>query len=115
MDLFHEGQIERDPTYKAVIKGKTPAPKKNKWLNVDEAKRLVNSLNFSQEINMDWFVVIALKTGLRFSELLALTPNDFDFRSNTLNVNKTWSYKTSNGCFDLTKFQSTHSCRVRPD
>ena len=107
LDLFHEGQIDRDPTYKAVIKGKTPAPKKKKWLNVDEAKRLVSSLDFSQEINMDWFVVIALKTGLRFSELLALTPNDFDFRSNTLNVNKTWSYKTSNGCFDLTKNKSS--------
>ena len=64
---------------------------------MDETKRLVSSLNFSQEINMDWFVVIALKTGLRFSELLALTPNDFDFSYQTVSVNKTWNYKGEGG------------------
>ena len=107
LDLFHEGQIERDPTYKAVVKGKAPSEKKRKWLNVDECKRLISVLDFSQEINMDWFIVIALKTGLRFSELLALTPNDFDFTTNTLTVNKTWSYKNSGGGFDLTKNKSS--------
>lgn len=107
LDLFHEGQIERDPTYKAVVKGKAPSEKKRKWLNVDECKRLISALDFSQEINMDWFIVIALKTGLRFSELLALTPNDFDFTTNTLTVNKTWSYKNSGGGFDLTKNKSS--------
>lgn len=107
LDLFHEGQIERDPTYKAVVKGKTPAIKKRKWLNMDECKRLISTLDFSQEINLDWFVVIALKTGLRYSELLALTPSDFDFSTNTLSVSKTWSYKNSNAGFDLTKNKSS--------
>ena len=107
LDLFHEGQIERDPTYRAVVKGKAPGQKKRKWLNVDECKRLVAALNYSQEINADWFVILALKTGLRYSELLAVTPNDFNFTTNTLTINKTWSYKDSNGGFQLTKNQSS--------
>ena len=33
MDAVDEGLIERDPTRKAIIKGKTPRPKKIKYLN----------------------------------------------------------------------------------
>lgn len=37
------------------------------------------------------------KTGLRFSEALAVTPSDFDFNRQTLSVNKTWDYKNGGG------------------
>ena len=37
------------------------------------------------------------KTGLRFSEALGLTPDDFDFVHQTLSVNKTWNYKNGGG------------------
>lgn len=31
-DMYHEGLIKRDPTYKAIIKGIPPRPKKKKFL-----------------------------------------------------------------------------------
>jgi len=40
---------------------------------------------------------LAAKTGMRFSEALALTPNDFDFSRQILSINKTWDYKGSGG------------------
>lgn len=37
------------------------------------------------------------KTGLRFSEALAVTPRDFDFTHQKLEVSKTWDYKMKGG------------------
>ena len=37
------------------------------------------------------------KTGMRFSEALAITPGDFDFARQTLSINKTWDYKGDGG------------------
>lgn len=36
-DAHYEGYMRKDPTYRLVIKGKKPAPKKKKYLEVDEA------------------------------------------------------------------------------
>lgn len=49
------------------------------------------------EPNWDWLILIVAKTGLRFSEALGLTPEDFDFAHQTLSVNKTWDYKNGGG------------------
>lgn len=106
-DLFHDGMIERDPTYRAIIKGKPAKPKKMKFFQADELKKLVRSLDLGTEINMDWFTLVVAKTGLRFSEALALTPNDFDFKNNTLSINKTWEYKMTTGGFAPTKNESS--------
>lgn len=43
---------------------------------------------------------------MRFSEALALTPNDFDFAQQSISVNKTWDYK-GNGGFLPTKNKSS--------
>lgn len=37
------------------------------------------------------------KTGMRFSEALAITPADFDFARQTLSVSKNWDYKGDGG------------------
>lgn len=79
LDAVDEGLIERDPTRKAIIKGKTPAAKKIKYLNQFELHTLLTSLDLKSEVNWDWFILLVAKTGMRFSEALALTPRDFDF------------------------------------
>lgn len=97
MDALDEGYIDRDPTKKAVIKGKQPREKKQKYLNRFELQRLINSLDLTEKINWDWFIFLAAKTGIRFSEGLAITPLDFDFQRQTLDINKTWDYKHEGG------------------
>lgn len=97
LDAVDEGLIERDPTRKAIIKGKAPAPKKIKYLNQYELHTLLSGLNLKDTVNWDYFILLVAKTGMRFSEALALTPDDFDFAHQTLSISKTWDYKGSGG------------------
>lgn len=97
LDAVDEGLIERDPTRKVIIKGKTPAEKKIKYLNQFELHTLLLNLNLDSEINWDWFILLVAKTGMRFSEALALTPKDFDFSHQSLSISKTWDYKGKGG------------------
>ena len=106
LDAVDEGFIDRDPTRKAIIKGKAPREKKIKYLNQFELHTLLVHLHLTPEINWDWFIFIIAKTGMRFSEALALTPKDFDFPHQSLIVNKTWDYK-GNGGFLPTKNKSS--------
>ena len=106
LDAVDEGLIERDPTRKAIIKGKTPSIKKDKYLNQFELHNLLANLDLQGEINWDYFISLVAKTGMRFSEALALTPKDFDFSHQTLYVNKTWDYKDNSG-FQPTKNKSS--------
>ena len=97
LDAVDEGLLDRDPTRKAIIKGKSPAVKKIKYINQFELHTLLNNLNLKSEISWDWFILIVAKTGLRFSEALALTPKDFDFGRQSISVSKTWDYKGDGG------------------
>ena len=97
LDAVDEGLIEQDPTRKAIIKGKMPKPKKIKYLNQFELHTLISHLNIKEAPNWDWFILLVAKTGMRFSEALAVTPADFDFARQTLSVSKTWDYKGEGG------------------
>ncbi|MDU1974281.1 MAG: tyrosine-type recombinase/integrase, partial [Veillonella sp.] len=97
LDAVDEGFIDRDPTRKAIIKGCVPRIKKIKYLNQFELHTLLVNLKLTSEINWDWLILIIAKTGMRFSEALALTPKDFDFPHQSLIVDKTWDYKGDGG------------------
>ena len=106
LDAVDEGLIQRDPTRKAIIKGKNPREKKPKCITQYELHKLIDDLNLSETINMDWLILLIAKTGMRFSEALALTPKDFDLNHQALSITKTWDYK-GNGGFLPTKNQSS--------
>ena len=106
LDAVDEGLIDRDPTRKAIIKGKSPGAKKLKYLNQFELHTLLGSLDLKGDINWDWFILLVAKTGVRFSEALAITPNDFDFAHQSLSISKTWDYKDGGG-FQPTKNKSS--------
>ncbi|MBT1160706.1 MULTISPECIES: site-specific integrase [Bifidobacterium] len=97
LDAVDEGFIQRDPTRKVIIKGKQPRQKKQKYLNQFELHAILADLTLGAEPSWDWLILLIAKTGLRFSEALGLTPNDFDFVHQTLSVNKTWDYKNGGG------------------
>lgn len=107
LDAVDEGIIDKNPTRKIIIKGKLPREKKLKFLNQFEVQSLLKELNLQNELNWDWFILLVVKTGLRFSEALALTPNDFDFSKQQLIIEKTWNYKSTKGGFQPTKNESS--------
>ena len=97
LDAVDEGLLSRDPTRKAIIKGKTPKTKKIKYLNQFELHTLIADLDIKDTPNWDWFILLVAKTGMRFSEALAITPEDFDLARQTLSISKTWDYKGDGG------------------
>ena len=97
LDAVDEGLIDRDPTRKAIIKGKNPAAKKIKYINQFELHSLLADLDLGTEVNWAWFILLVAKTGIRFSEGLAITPKDFDFSRQMISINKTWDYKGDGG------------------
>ena len=97
LDAVDEGLIDRDPTRKAIIKGKPPRVKKIKYLNQFQLQTLISSLDLKDQVNWDYFIFLTAKTGMRFSEALALTPADFDFNHQAVSISKTWDYKGDGG------------------
>lgn len=106
LDAVDEGLIQSDPTRKAIIKGKPSRKKKPKYLNQYELHKLLDDLDLQSEVNLDWLILLIAKTGMRFSEALGLTPQDFDLSRQIVSVSKTWDYKTHSG-FQPTKNQSS--------
>ncbi len=97
LDAVDEGLIPRDPTRKAIIKGKPPRDKKPKYLSQFELHTLLANLDLKSDVNWDWLILLVAKTGMRFSEALAITPKDFDFSHQALSIGKTWDYKGKGG------------------
>ena len=106
LDAVDDGLIARDPTRKVIIKGKSPNEKKKKYLSRYELQKLLADLDLTSGLNMDWLILLIAKTGMRFSEAIAVTPADFDFTHQILSVNKTWDYKGEGG-FQPTKNKSS--------
>lgn len=112
LDAVDEGLISKDPTRKAIIKGKTPRQKKIKYLNQFELHKLLAGLNLTRDISWDWFILLVAKTGIRFSEALAITPKDFDFSHQILSISKTWNYKGDGGFLPTKNTSSVRKVQI---
>lgn len=112
LDAVDEGLIERNPTRKAIIKGIAPKAKKPKYLNQFELHKLLAALELEAKPNWDWMILLIAKTGMRFSEALAITPNDFDFVHQTLSISKTWNYKEGDGFLPTKNRSSTRKVQI---
>lgn len=96
-DIVYDGLLKKDPTYKVKIpQGKAHKVTRAKYLEADEIERLSKVLKNDDSTFGD-LCLIDLKTGLRYAELLGITPNDLDFKNHILSVNKTWNYKNYGG------------------
>ena len=112
LDAVDEGLIDRDPTRKAIIKGKAPRAKKIKFLNQFQLQTLLSNLELREKVNWDYFILLVAKTGMRFSEALALTPEDFDFRQQSVSISKTWDYKGEGGFMPTKNYSSVRKVQI---
>ncbi len=102
-DALDDGLIAKDPTRRVIIKGINPSQKRPKFLNLYELQLLLRTFKLDSSLNWDWFFLLIAKTGLRFAEALALTPQDFNYEKQEIIVNKSWNYKEKIGHFQPTK------------
>lgn len=73
---------------------KLEEPAKKQTLTIEELQMLANSCG-----EFKLFILVAGLLGLRWAELLALNPDDFDFKNKTIQINK--SLSEINGRFEL--------------
>ncbi|MDP5276561.1 tyrosine-type recombinase/integrase [Chengkuizengella axinellae] len=92
-DAIDEGIIHTDFTRRVVFSGSVQTKKADeKHLSYFDSKRLLNELQNNLDSLTHYLILLALTSGLRFSELLGLTRKDFDFEKNEISINKTWGH-----------------------
>lgn len=97
-EAVDEGIIHSDFTRRATLGGNDSKKNINKHINYQESKRLSKTLydTLQEEHRAVYYIILlALKSGMRFAEIIALQRRDFDFKNNTINICKTWGYTSS--------------------
>lgn len=105
LDAVDDGLLKTNPCRRVAFKNTGTSntyKKKEKFLSFEEYKALLNDLELGPEVSFDWLIYFIAKTGVRFSEAIAVTPNDFDFKKGIVHIDKTWDYKLNTG-FSKTK------------
>lgn len=107
-DAFHDQLINIDITYRVRPTSQVKAKPRNKFLERSDADKLCEALENDNSVLGD-LCILLLKTGLRYSEALGLTPQDIDFDARQISVNKTFNYKRTvgEGTFMPTKNRSS--------
>lgn len=95
IDAFHNGDISINPAYKPTIRGGAGVKSSDKFLHEEEVKAVMNEL--LSGIRLDYMsrymLILQFATGMRISEVMAITFKDLDFLNNTVMIDKSWDYK----------------------
>ncbi|WCR29744.1 tyrosine-type recombinase/integrase [Paenibacillus thiaminolyticus] len=92
-DAVDEGLIRTDFTRGAVLTGGVPSKKpEEKHLSYFDSRRLLKELYSNLTSLTHYLILLGLTSGLRYAELVGLTKDDFNFKTNELRINKTWGY-----------------------
>lgn len=94
-EAVDEGLIRSDFTRGAVLTGEAEKRPEDKHLDFKESELLLKELYrlIDQSDNlMNYLLLLGLTSGMRFAEIVGLTRKDFDFKTNKININKTWGY-----------------------
>lgn len=105
---IHPYHLRKDNPAAGVIRKKDKREKKIKAFTKEEATRLVESI---RNPSIRLCVLIALNTGMRFSEIGGLTWKDIDFFNRTITVNKQWG-KRQDGSVGFKVPKSKNSYRT---
>src|SRR5699024_9847685 len=104
-EAVDEGIVPIDFTRNVTLTGTTTRKALEKTLNFDETEKLIDYLKMKTEQNIQLskftkdpvdtrhlLIHIGITTGMRFAELIALTPDSFNFNNNTVKIRYTWGY-----------------------
>lgn len=112
--LIDEGALQSDFTKNVVIKGKNIGKQTNeKFINLSQFKKLVEY--FKNHLNPFYssstVLYIASITGMRLSEVLALTWEDIDFEKLVIHTHRTWDYRNKKENQDFLPMKTDSSNR----
>ena len=103
-----DGYLIKDFTQNITLTSDPSRTVKVEYLNVKEIKALVNEIKVhdnGRRYTSKYMISLAIYTGMRLSEIQALTWNDIDFIHQTISVNKSWD--ANRKTFKPTKTESS--------
>lgn len=103
-DALDEGLIKRDFTARTKITGRPEKARDMKYLDAGDAAKLMQALqsDISLAHITKLMALIALQTGARFSEIVAMTWDNFSYQFKTIRITHAWD-TISNQDFKETK------------
>lgn len=106
-----DGVITRDFTRRTEISGGDSKPSSLKYLEASDFKKLLEfcSAHASMSKMYNYIILTGALTGARFSEVVALTWDDVDFRQQTIFIHHGWDYRNHTG---LTRTKNSASVRT---
>lgn len=104
----YDGIVAKDFTFNVKKTANKAHVRKVEYLSNDEIKRLKSVLiqNRQSIYPSSYMILTALYTGMRKSEVQALTWKDIDYLHQTISINKSWDEHTKN--FKPTKTESSN-------
>lgn len=104
-------QLNDVRVYKLKIE-KENAPKERASWDEEDAAKFLSAI---PDKSFDWYLFrLYLSTAPRIGEFQALTPNDFDFKKQTVTISKQWEIEGSKGPIVTTRLKSRNSYRTIP-
>ncbi|HDZ6968087.1 TPA: phage integrase SAM-like domain-containing protein, partial [Listeria monocytogenes] len=95
----HLGYMKKNPAIGAHISGHDVAKTKAQFMETDKVHLLLEELANFHSISRA-VIFLAVQTGMRFEEIIALTKKDINFAKRSITVNKAWDYKYTNTFID---------------
>lgn len=114
-DAIEDGYVFTDFTRKVELNAtKTAKKPSEKHLNYMDSLRLYRELFNKLETNTTTYhlILLGLVSGARFGELVGLTKESFDFKNDTIRINKAWDYKDGSGFAPLKNEQSERTISI---
>lgn len=99
--------MKKNPATGAQMSGEDVSKNKAQFMQTDKVKLLIEELQQFHSVSRG-VIFLAIQTGMRFEEIVALTKKDIDFNEQILTVNKAWDYKHTH-TFIETKNKSTRT------
>lgn len=116
-EAIEEGYIRKDFTKGVKFDGLESKRSEEKHLNYHESIKLINHLYQNVQVSkMNHLLLLAVATGMRFGELVGLTRKDFNFKDNTISIDKMWGYtnKMEEGFCDPKTYSAVRVIDVSP-
>lgn len=107
-NAIYDDVIRKDFTRRIQLTYDPSRTRKVEYLSIKELHHLTASCitGLKPRYTSRYMILTAIMTGMRISEVMALTWDDIDFKWQTISINKSWDYQNGGG-FKPTKNRSS--------
>ena len=98
-NAVYDDLIRKDFTHNAQLTYDASRTRQVEYLSVEEISKLIQACtnDLHPRYTSRYMILTGILTGMRISEIMALTWKDLNFNWQTISINKTWDYQNGGG------------------